>query len=593
MIVSPGFVIWSMVLLLCVSVVICYNCFRRDEKKAIHMLGMYQLAASMWVLGYLIELSYPGLTGKVYGLILQYVGLPILPVLSLAIAIELLSPRVFRFRRRLAYLYIIPAISYLLLCTNSLHHLYYRSAYIIHVDGLMGLGFIRGEWFFVQMFYSYGMFLASAIAWFYYLVVTGKLFGVKAFSIITAIGLPWFANMLFIIQGSGHIDNTGVSLVIAGGLFYIGMSSSSKIDIIPAARERIFESMRDGVIVIDSQARVVDMNTAAINLLGNKKLLGKYIYELRAQLPLNVINLFMNSVGESEIVVNDTTYAALISVMANDSGAEQGKIISLRDISERKKDEDALLEADKILRQSEKELIEQNASKDRLFSIIAHDLKSPFTAIIGLTEILVEEFNSLDRAGQLKFLSDLKSLSENTLKLLENLLQWAGSRTGKIMFRPKTLDMKLIVSNAIIALYHIADQKRIKLVSLMPPDIQIYGDEEMVGSVLRNLIGNAIKFSHEGGVVTVGGNKTDEGIVISVADKGIGLSEEEKEIIFAIQHMYSKKGTAGENGTGLGLILCKEFMEKHHGEIWVESEEGHGSTFYLLFPERDYYIVTN
>lgn len=582
-----------MVVVLCFSVVICFLCFKRDEKKAIHMLGMFQLAVTMWVLGYLIELTFPTFTWKMYGVILQYMGLPILPVLSLAVAIELLSPRIFRLRRRLAYLYIIPGITYLLLCTNSMHHAYFTSARIIHVDGLMELGFVRGEWYYVQMIYSYGMFLASAIAWFYYLVATGKLFGVKAFSIVTAIGLPWFANMMFLIQGAGHVDFTGLSLIIAGGLFYVGISRSGKIDIIPAARERIFESMRDAVIVIDSQARVIDMNAAAIRLVGNKKMLGKYIYELRAQLPMNIINLFMNSVGESEVVINDATYAALISVMVSESGAEQGKIISLRDISERKKDENALVEADKIMRESEKELIEQNASKDRLFSIIAHDLKSPFTAIIGLTEILVEEFNSLDRAGQLKFLSDLKLLSENTLKLLENLLQWAGSRTGKIMFRPKTLDMKLIASNAIIALYHMADQKHIRLLSMIPPDIQIYGDEEMVGSVLRNLISNAVKFSQPGSSVVIGGKKTNEGIVISVADKGIGLSDKEKEIIFSIEHMYSKSGTAGESGTGLGLILCKEFMDKHQGKIWTESEVGKGTTFYLLFPERDYYIVTN
>jgi PAS domain S-box-containing protein len=558
-----------------------------------HMLGIYQLAATMWALGYLMELSLPTFTGKMFGLVIQYTGLPILPVFSFAIVIELLSPRVFRFRRRLAYLYIIPGISYLLLCTNGFHHLYYRNLHLIHVGGLQGLGFELGAWYYVQMFYSYTMFLAGAIAWFYYLVVSGKLFGFKAISIVTAIGLPWFANMMFIIQGGRHIDNTSLAMIIAGGLFYIAISSAEKIDIIPAARERVFESMRDAVIVIDAQTRVIDMNAAAIRLVGKKKILGKYIYELRTQFSMNIINLFMNSVGESEIFIKDATYAALISTLVNEAGVEQGKIISLRDISERKKDEDDLMQADKVLRESEKELIEQNASKDRLFSIIAHDLKSPFTAIIGLTEILVEEFNSLDRTGQLKFLADLKLLSENTLKLLENLLQWAGSRTGKIMFRPKTLDMKLITSNAIIALYHMADQKRVKLISMIPPDIQIFGDEEMVGSILRNLIGNAVKFSYEGGTVTIGGRKTTEGIIISVADNGVGLSDKEKEIIFVIDHMYSKKGTAGESGTGLGLILCKEFMDKHQGSIWVESKEGKGTTFFLLFPERDYYIVTN
>jgi PAS domain S-box-containing protein len=593
MMLSPHLTIWGMIIISCISVVICALCFKHDERKAIHMLGVFQLAATSWVFGYIIELSSHSYNWKLFGLVLQYTGLPILPVLSFAIAIELLAPRVFLLRRRLAYLYIIPGITYLLLCSNNLHHLYFRSARVIHIDGLLGLDFIRGEWYYVQMFYSYGMFLAGAIAWFYYLVVSGKLFGLKSISIVAAIGLPCFANMMFVVQGNGHIDNTSLALIISGGLFYIGINTSGKIDIIPAARERLFESMRDAVIVIDSQTRVIDMNTSAIRLVGNKKLLGKYIFELRTQLPLNIINLFMNSVGESEVVVNDKTYAALISVLVNESGVEQGKIISLRDISERKKDEDALLEADKVLRESEKQLIEQNASKDRLFSIIAHDLKSPFTAIIGLTEILVEEFNSLDRAGQLKFLSDLKTLSENTLKLLENLLQWAGSRTGKIMFRPKTLDMKLIASNAIIALYHMADQKHIKLISMIPPDIQIYGDEEMIGSVLRNLIGNAIKFSRQGGSVMVGGKRTNEGIVITVADKGVGLSSKEKEIIFSMGHMYSQRGTAGENGTGLGLILCKEFMDKHQGKIWVESEEGHGATFYLLFPERDYYIVTN
>jgi len=583
----------GLILIVVLSFIVGALCFINKDKVSAYTLGLYHTAATMWALGYIIELTFPTFREKMFGAILAYTGLPLVPVLSFIVIIRILAPRVFQKRTQLAYLFIIPGISYLLLCTNQYHHLYYRNVHLVFVQGFQCLGFDMGAWYFIQMFYSYTMLLATAIGWMYYLVMSGKLFSIRAISIVSAIGLPWFANMVFIISGPGHIDNTVFAMIISGGLFYWGIGGDRKVNIIPAARDGIFEFMRDAVFVIDAQMRIVDMNYSAIRLIGHKKLLGKYIHEPRTQLPANIINLLIQPPGESEIYFNETTYMALISGLVNETGIEQGKIISLRDITIRKNTENELKNTEKILRESEKELIEQNASKDRLFSIIAHDLKSPFTGIIGLAELLVEEFNSMDREGQLKLLKDLKSLSENTLKLLENLLQWAGSRTGKIIFRPKLLDMKLLVSNTIIEFYHAAEQKRVKLMLLIYPDMSIYGDEEMVSSVLRNLISNAIKYSHEGGVITIGGEKTGEGTIISVADTGVGLTPEEESIIFAIDHIYSKRGTAGESGTGLGLILCKEFMEKHQGRIWVESAPGKGSTFYLLFPERDYYIVND
>jgi signal transduction histidine kinase len=183
-----------------------------------------------------------------------------------------------------------------------------------------------------------------------------------------------------------------------------------------------------------------------------------------------------------------------------------------------------------------------------------------------------------------------KSLNEaarNLYKLLENLLEWAQVQKGAIDFNPKDSDLSKMVSQSIETIYQRALQKRIEIINEIDKTQKVYADEKMIGTVLRNLLSNAVKFTRKDGKTIIKSGQSDDGkIEVSVEDNGVGISEKNIKRLFKIEEKVSSQGTDGESSTGLGLLLCKEFIERNGGKIWVESEEGKGSTFYFTLRER-------
>jgi len=232
------------------------------------------------------------------------------------------------------------------------------------------------------------------------------------------------------------------------------------------------------------------------------------------------------------------------------------------------------------------ELKELNASKDKFFSIIAHDLKNPFSTIIGFAEMLDED-KSLEPGGKPKeYAHMIHSSAVRTFRLLENLLEWAASQRGNITFNPAKMNLSDLIKEEIHVLNDMAVEKNIELKDTSQDDIIVYADINMLKTVLRNLISNAIKFTHRNGKVEISAVQSEVNTEISVSDNGIGMKNETLLKLFMIDANLSTRGTADEKGTGLGLLLCKEFVEKHGGKIWAESEIGKGSSFKFVFPVR-------
>jgi signal transduction histidine kinase len=230
------------------------------------------------------------------------------------------------------------------------------------------------------------------------------------------------------------------------------------------------------------------------------------------------------------------------------------------------------------------ELKDLNASKDKFFSIIAHDLKNPFTTIIGFSDMLNEEIDK-DQPSKIREFARLINVSAvQTLKLLENLLEWAKSQNGKIPFNPEQLKVNELIEEEFLVLKEMANEKNIELKYLNKSQIIVLADRNMIKTVLRNLISNAIKFTHRNGQVEVKASVNSDMVGISVIDNGIGMSEVTKAELFKIDASVSTPGTENEKGTGLGLFLCKEFVEKHGGKIWAESQQGKGSIFIFMLP---------
>jgi PAS domain S-box-containing protein len=251
---------------------------------------------------------------------------------------------------------------------------------------------------------------------------------------------------------------------------------------------------------------------------------------------------------------------------------------SFQDISEKKQAEDAL-------RRSETKFKELNDTKDKFFSIIAHDLRSPFHNIVGFSNLLVRDILEKDYAGIERFAGIIQDSSERAMDLLVNLLEWSRSQTGRMEFLPEMIDFGQLTDNVIQLLHDSAENKCISIYTELPDRLIVFADKAMLGTILRNLISNAIKYTNTKGVIVVKASQNTKEILVSVADNGVGIGGEEILKLFRIDQNQSTVGTQNEKGTGLGLILCKEFVGKHGGKIWVESEVGKGSTFCFTVPD--------
>ncbi len=242
------------------------------------------------------------------------------------------------------------------------------------------------------------------------------------------------------------------------------------------------------------------------------------------------------------------------------------------------------LKAEKLLEKQSAELTKLNATKDKFLSIIAHDLKNPFNAIIGFSDLMIQNFNELDNETLLQGLNTIETASKHAYKLLENLLVWSQNQTGRSPFNPEVLNLNKQVTESFKIIESSAAIKGISVVININKSMEIFADKNMIDSVLRNLILNAIKFSHKGKKVKITAVESNHEIQVSVKDNGVGISPENQIAIFKIDKHTITSGTENEQGTGLGLILCKDFVERHNGSIWVESPPGSGSIFTFSLP---------
>lgn len=229
-------------------------------------------------------------------------------------------------------------------------------------------------------------------------------------------------------------------------------------------------------------------------------------------------------------------------------------------------------------------LVKINKMKDTLIRLIAHDLKTPFTVIFGYTDILRQDFNKLDDEEKLMYLDSIRRASHLSVQLLENLTMWSKSYADKLPINRNDINIGDAIKESIYLLEPTASNKNIQLSADVVENMCGYADENMIKTVLRNLITNAIKFTNEGGYVKISGERTGKEIKVVVEDNGIGIDDTVKATLFNLDEFVSAEGTAGERGSGFGLVLCKEFIDKNNGKIWVESEVGKGSKFMFTVP---------
>jgi signal transduction histidine kinase len=249
---------------------------------------------------------------------------------------------------------------------------------------------------------------------------------------------------------------------------------------------------------------------------------------------------------------------------------------------------DIILSQKEELKQNVAELKHLNATKDKFFSIISHDLKELFNALMGLSGLLAE--NRVDANRRENFIKLIQQTSEQGYDLLKNLLEWAKLQTGEMAFEPAKFNLKDIIAEYVELSKMLAKAKNINIIFSISDSVEtssVFVDKNMLDTVLRNLLSNAIKFTPTNGTVEIYSQKKNNLVEISISDTGIGIKPQNIDKRFRIDGGYMSIGTSGEKCTGLSLMLCKEFIEKNGGSLWVESEEGKGSRFYISFPVQD------
>ncbi|MFD1294996.1 PAS domain S-box protein [Lutibacter holmesii] len=353
----------------------------------------------------------------------------------------------------------------------------------------------------------------------------------------------------------------------------------------------LFIQSHVGTAIVGLDKRFIKVNESLCNFLGytENEMLGKTITEFTHPEDTEIGIEDMKRIVKGELsfskaqkryLKKDGTIAwgeITISIVKNESKKPLYFLPIIQDITERKNTE-------LLIRENERKLKNLNDTKDKLFSIIAHDLRSPFNSILGFSELLIEHSQDFEIDKSEKFLEIINSSAKNALSLLNNLLHWAKTQTGQISNKPQIVSLAPIINNVVALSCSNAKAKNIKLKYKQPSVIEAYTDVNMLKVVLRNLISNAIKFTNVNGKIDIFTIQNENHIEIKVSDNGVGMPKETQQKLFNINPTIVKDGTAAEKGTGLGLILCKEFVEKLNGKIWVESELGIGSSFIFTLP---------
>ncbi|OGU55742.1 MAG: hypothetical protein A2V66_11805 [Ignavibacteria bacterium RBG_13_36_8] len=265
------------------------------------------------------------------------------------------------------------------------------------------------------------------------------------------------------------------------------------------------------------------------------------------------------------------------SIFKNLDGSIAGIIGVINDVTEKRVAERALVD-------SEKKLREAIATKDKFFSIISHDLKSPFVTLLGFTEMLAEDYEGFTEEERKDYIKDIQDSARRSFSLMENLLQWSSSQRGEITITPEEINFKNLISEAVNVLEGLVRQKAVTFNNKVEESTIVLADKNTLSYALRNLISNALKFNKNGGDVTVTAKPVGDYLEVAVEDTGIGLIEEDVQKLFRLDIAHKKIGKLENKSSGLGLILCKEFIERNGGKIWVESQLDKGSKFIFTIP---------
>lgn len=355
----------------------------------------------------------------------------------------------------------------------------------------------------------------------------------------------------------------------------------------------IFNSVSEAIYLLDESGNFLDLNKGAekMYLRDKNELIGKSPLIVAApgfnnseDIQEKLSKVLKTGITETfdfwAVRKNGEVFPKEVIVNRGTFFSKKVLILTARDITEKKRTEDRI-------KFKNEELTNINNEKDKFFSIIAHDLRSPILSFLGITQIITEDLQSLSMTDIRQMTADMNKSANNLYGLLENLLEWSRLQRGMTSFAPKNIRLMPKIDETLRTIMESINKKEIIIDYNIPENLEVFVDENMFASIVRNLVTNAVKFTSKGGHIRISAKKkVDNKVEISVKDTGIGMNDEILNNLFSINQCTSRNGTEGEPSSGLGLMLCKDFVEKHDGKLWAESQEGKGSTFHVSLPNQ-------
>ncbi|GAP44204.1 signal transduction histidine kinase [Lentimicrobium saccharophilum] len=549
---------------------------------------LLMLMIAEWSLMSTLESASITIHAKVFWSKLEYIGAMTSPVFFLRYAIGIAEIRNHWLTKKYWLFWLIPFFVLILTAINELHYLTWIR-FTWSEAGNNILTYHHGPVFYAGMAYSLALVLFAQILIIKALPDLPATFKRQAWSIIIACIFPFTAALIY---ATGHTPLEGLNITIlsfsiSGMVLLFGITRYRMFDIAPFARRRLTEILNDAILLVDSDLKIIYHNPAASELL---QLGSKYFYsDLRKVGWLHdaCFSHLENDREDKEILTNTSDnewYNIKIIRILDDRGSFQANLLMIRNISAKKRLEIQTSRLNEELTMSHKRLLAINSQKDKIMSIIGHDLKTPFHQIISLSHILKEGIDDFSKEDILSLLDDMSHASENGMKTLQDLLNWANGQRENVVVNFRNLHLYPLIDSIIQSLRLSAAAKQLGFITNIAEDARIYADEKMVTVAFRNLLSNAIKFSRQGGKITITYVKLDEGAQILFTDEGIGIEEKDLKKLFAGGINDSRPGTNGETGSGLGLMLCREMIHNNNGSIEVNSQPGKGTTFTVILP---------
>lgn len=556
--------------------------FRKNSLS--YIFAAYSIAIGFYTLGYALELSSSTLLEIKSWLKVEYMGISFLPTIWMLLVLQYVGKENILRKRYLVAMYGFSFITLLLHFTNDYHHLFYKAVSLDTTSEHVLVSLTKGVWYWFHQAYANLTTLVGSILLIQMFFSASKAYRKQTSIMLLSSFVPWVFYLVYITGHSPHnIDLIAIGLTISCVIYAIGLFRYSLFEFVPLALENVFENMEDAVIIIDRNNNVANFNKSAIQLFpilnrpnnsrSIKAILSEYtqLYNLSATKIKQVIDI------EVEIDNEIKYYHTRITTISGGNKKAIGQIIILTDITEKKKALDKLIENESRL----KELV---ATKDKFFSIIAHDLMNPFNALFGYGQLLKNSLEEKSYSEAINYTEIINNSSKQVYSLLQNLLIWSRAQTGNMRFIAENVNINHLITEVYGLLNSVAHSKKISVSIDAPEDIEVPADFNMLNAVLRNLVSNAIKFTDRNGSIRIKAYTENDYIIVCVSDTGVGIEKENLKNIFSIGQSVSSKGTENETGTGLGLIICKEFIEMHRGKVWVESTPGKGSSFYFSIP---------